>query len=249
MIKDYLKALSKQSNAKNRGQGMEQTNHSVLVSLGYLNSITSTPNSKERLSNLCFFYQLAFWHLQCKNPNTLYGRSKGQEIKDLGENYYKTYKHFYRISNDTNFRGVSLRLLLYLEYLFRTRINVFVVESLDETKDDDNPGSARKRKKSLKERYTPVLKCVYSCDKTIDVYKTPYKTLSLLLHDNRFYTIMDKTRLLCKQFKCFGCGKMFGKSNFWRVRRHVQNHCNKVKKTYKQGMVLKHENMYFRSRH
>ena len=169
LIKGYLKALSKQSNAKNRGQGTEQTNHSVLVSLGYLNSITSTPNSKERLSNLCFFYQLASWHLQCKNPNTLYGRSKGQEIKDLGENYYKTYKHFYRISNDTNFRGVSLRLLPYLEYLFRTRINVFVVESLDETKDDDNPGSARKRKKSLKERYTPVLKCVYSCDKTIEV--------------------------------------------------------------------------------
>ena len=111
LIKDYLKALSKQSNAKNRGQVTEQTNHSVLVSLGYLNSITSTPNSKERLSNLCFFYQLASWHLQCKNPNTLYGRSKGQEIKDLGENYYKTYKHFYRISNDTNFRGVSLRLL------------------------------------------------------------------------------------------------------------------------------------------
>ena len=88
-----------------------------------------------------------------------------------------------------------------------------------------------------------MLKCVYSCDKSIDVYNTPYKTLSLVLHENRFYTIMDKSRLLCKQFKCFGCGKLFGKSNFWRVRRHIQNYCNKVKKSYKQGMVLKHENM------
>ena len=191
---------------------------------------------------------MAFWHLQCKHPNTFYGRrTKGQEIKDLGERHYTTYKHFYRISNDTNFKGVSLRLLPYLEYLFRTRINVFVVESLDETMPPDDSNSsnraARRRTRSLRERYTPVLKCVYSCDKTIDVYKTPYKTLSLLLHDNRFYTIMDKTRLLCKQFKCFGCGKLFGKSTFWRVRRHVQNHCNKIKKTYKRGMVLKHENM------
>ena len=240
LIKDYLKALSRQQHATTN---QEDSNHSVLVSLSYLNSITSTPNSKERLSNLCFFYQLAFWHLQCKHPNTVYGRSKGQEIKELGDSYNNTYKHFYRISNDTNFKGVSLRLLPYLEYLFQTRINVFVVESLDETKDDDNPRSTRKRQRSIKERYTPVLKCVYSCDKTIDVYKTPYKTLSLLLHDNRFYTIMDQARLLCKQFKCFGCGKMFGKVDFWRVRRHVQNHCNKVKKTYKHGMVLKHENM------
>ena len=250
LISDYLHALSRQQKKFATKTG---TNQNVLVSLTYVNSITSTPTSSDRLSTLCFFYHLAFWHLQCKHPTIVYSRKeKGQEIKELGERYYNTYKHFYRISNDTNFKGVSLRLLPYLEYLFRTRINVFTVESLDEsnpssndtTGDDGTHRQRRKRKaRSLQEKYTPVLKCVYSCDKTIDVYKTPYKTLSLLLHNNRFYTIMDKTRLLCKQYKCFGCGKMFGKSSFWRVRHHVQNHCNKVKKSYKRGMVLKHENM------
>ena len=249
LISDYIYALSRQQ----KRYATTGTNQNVLVSLTYLNSITSKPNSRDRLSTLCFFYHLAFWHLQCKHPNTIYSRKeKAQEIKELGERYYNTYKHFYRISNDTNFKGVSLRLLPYLEYLFRTHINVFTVESLDEShpSSDDTTGgdgTQRQRQKrkarSLQEKYTPVLKCVYSCDKTIDVYKTPYKTLSLLLHNNRFYTIMDKTRLLCKQYKCFGCGKMFGKSSFWRVRRHVQNHCYKVKKSYKRGMVLKHENM------
>ena len=240
LISDYLRALSRQQKKFNNKAG---TNQNVLVSLNYLNSITSKPQSKDRLSSLCFFYNLAFWHLQSKHPTTVYSRKeKGQEIKELGEHYYYTYKHFYRISNDTNFKGVSLRLLPYLEYLFRTRINVFTVESLEENPTPPQQQQQRKAR-SLQEKYTPVLKCVYSCDKTIDVYKTPYKTLSLLLHNNRFYTIMDKTRLLCKQYKCFGCGKMFGKSSFWRVRRHVQNHCNKVKKSYKRGMVLKHENM------
>ena len=134
LIISYLKAMSKQC----RDVTNKQSNHSVLVSLSYLNTFSSSLRNKESKNNLCFFYHLAFWHLQCKNPTIVYGKSKGQEIKDLGDDYYKTYKHFYNISNDTNFRGVSLRLLPYSEYLFRTRINVFVVESLDKVTDNDD---------------------------------------------------------------------------------------------------------------
>ena len=55
LIGDYIKALSRQQHHQ---YATTISNQNVLVSLKYLNSITSTPNSKERLSNLCFFLSI-----------------------------------------------------------------------------------------------------------------------------------------------------------------------------------------------
>ena len=131
---------------------------------------------------------------------------------------------------------------------------VFTVDSLMVT-DQTKPIRVTKRTQTKRVRsrnayelrgsYTPVLQCLHSCHQTIDIYRTPYKTLNLLLHDNNYYTIMDISRFTRSNFKYYGCSKVFPKScSYANVRRHIKSHCNKIKRTYKEGMVNNHMNMW-----
>ena len=231
LIDKYVKRMCRQGGYRGR-------KHSVLINL----------KRESRSTKLCFFMQLAYWHMLCDGTfgagNLEEGMSK--KIKDLGRKYFNKYKQDYNISDESMFNGVSVKLVPFLESTFNTRINVYEIVDLEYKKEDQKIGRKTSNEPDvLLKKCTPVLNMLHSCDTSTDLYKVKCKTLNLLLYKDHYYCISDMSRLMVSNYICYGCGKKFVKATrTYNLKRHVKNHCNKIKRSYKEGMVRGYKNMW-----
>eukprot|EP00112_Aurelia_sp_Birch-Aquarium-sp1_P008631 Seg1956.8 transcript_id=Seg1956.8/GoldUCD/mRNA.D3Y31 product="hypothetical protein" protein_id=Seg1956.8/GoldUCD/D3Y31 len=172
--------------------------------------------------SMCFFHCLAFMELAyergIQTVSGLYDQCDVDEevkikSKELFDIYCKT--HSLTDVSKATFNGVSVRLIPILEHLFHYRIHVYrpMVRSEDGKVAFSLVGHA----------------------KSSFVYNSK-KTMSLILHANHFYLILDKSRVINKNLKCLNCGK-----NFAYVR-NLHTHAQKCKFTkskhcYAKGSV------------
>eukprot|EP00794_Sanderia_malayensis_P013357 gene13357-biopygen10668 len=92
--------------------------------------------NEDVLPKLCFFIQMAFWHLRAekkKKPN----ERNGAEIEKRAQDYFRLYCGEFEIDNDEEFTGVNVKIVDNLEYLFKTRVNMFVCTALERVLDDE----------------------------------------------------------------------------------------------------------------
>ena len=160
--------------------------------------------------------------------------------------YYEKYKKEYNVTNDDFFNGVLLKLIPLLENTLKTRINVYEIHSLEYNKSQQK---VDQNGKITITKCTPILNLLHSCDRSIDVYKPQCKTLHLLLYKDHYYTIRDMSRLMVSNYICYGCGKKFVKTRTTNLYRHIRNHCDKLNRRYKEGMVEGHKNMFEEAKH
>ena len=191
---------------------------------------------------LCFFTQLAYWHMKCEKELDTTKYKQGEscikvKVKEKARKYFQVFMRHYNIEDDDEFNGINIKLMAHMEYLFKTRINVFTMKDLE--KDMNNKSNYN----HVLNKYIPIVQCVHSCRDSYS-YSNNYKTLDLLLHNNHYYTILDRNRLFFRKFSCLGCGKKFNKVKLGNLKRHMQEACNKVKTTYARGAVKASENMW-----
>eukprot|EP00794_Sanderia_malayensis_P021221 gene21221-biopygen16253 len=108
---------------------------------------------------------MAFWHLRAekkKKPN----ERNGAEIERRARDYFRLYCREFGIDNDEEFTGVNVKIVDNLEYLFKTRVNVFVCTALEQNGDDDDDNDCR-----------PVLTCVHVSNMS-NAYDNKYATLN-----------------------------------------------------------------------
>ena len=154
LIDKYVKTLIQTSAGNKR--------NSVLVSLKELD--------RHVIGNLCFFMQLAYWHLVCKNGTA---NVENDQVNELGNKCYKQYKEEYTVTNDEMLNGVSIQLIPFLENTFKTGINVYEISSF--VKDDKKSRNEDKQYTKMSQ-YGPLLTLLHSYDSSMDIYKAKYKT-------------------------------------------------------------------------
>eukprot|EP00794_Sanderia_malayensis_P021228 gene21228-biopygen16263 len=172
---------------------------------------------------------MAFWHLRAekkKKPN----ERNGAEIERRARDYFRLYCREFGIDNDEEFTGVNVKIVDNLEYLFKTRVNVFVCTALEQNADDDDDNDCR-----------PVLTCVHVSNMS-NAYDNKYATLNLLLHKNHYYTILDRQRFLYHKLKCYGCEGTF--SRLPSLARHMKDVCGRITYCYPRGALQAHENVW-----
>eukprot|EP00794_Sanderia_malayensis_P021216 gene21216-biopygen16244 len=97
----------------------------------YGGRVKNIRRNEDVLQKLCFFIQMAFWHLRAekkKKPN----ERNGAEIERRARDYFRLYCREFGIDNDEEFTGVNVKIVDNLEYLFKTRVNVFVCTALEQ---------------------------------------------------------------------------------------------------------------------
>ena len=166
----------------------------------------------------------------------------------MAKKYYEKYKQEYNIPDDAMFNGISIKLVPFLESTFNMRINVYEIEELQYKKENQKIGRKQSSSSSKPDvqikQCTPVLKMLHSCDMSTDLYEVKCKTMNLLLYKDHYYCVTDMTRLMVSTYICYGCGKKFVKTWSSNLRRHIRNHCNNIKRFYKEGMVKGYKNMW-----
>ena len=220
---------------------------------GRKNSVFISLKRESRSGELCFFMQLAYWHMLCDGriDAGIVEDGTSQKIKDLGRKYFNKYKQEYNISDESMFNGVSVKLIPFLESTFNTRINVYEIVDLEYKKEDHKIGrKSSTEPDALLNKCTPVLNMLHSCDTSTELYKVKCKTMNLLLYKDHYYCISDMSRLMVSNYICYGCGKKFVKQTRTNAfKRHVRNHCNKIRRSYKEGMVRGYANMWARAKY
>eukprot|EP00794_Sanderia_malayensis_P008702 gene8702-biopygen7007 len=142
-------------------------------------------------------------------------------------------ERYFEIDNDEEFTGVNVKIMDNLEYLFKTRINVFVCTALEKQSDNDA------------DDYLPVMTCLHLSNMS-NSYDNKYGTLNLLLHKNHYYTILDRNRFLHHRLKCYGCETTF--SRLQSLARHMKNVCGKQMYCYARGSLQAHENVWAKAK-
>eukprot|EP00794_Sanderia_malayensis_P008691 gene8691-biopygen6975 len=156
-----------------------------------------------------------------------------EKIKKRAIDYFRLYCRYFEIDNDEEFTGVNVKIMDNLEYLFKTRINVFVCTALEKQSDNDA------------DDYLPVMTCLHLSNMS-NSYDNKYGTLNLLLHKNHYYTILDRNRFLHHRLKCYGCETTF--SRLQSLARHMKNVCGKQMYCYARGSLQAHENVWAKAK-
>eukprot|EP00794_Sanderia_malayensis_P008696 gene8696-biopygen6986 len=182
----------------------------------------------DTLQKMCFFIQMAFWHLRSTREH-----KQKEKIKKRAIDYFRLYCRYFEIDNDEEFTGVNVKIMDNLEYLFKTRINVFVCTALEKQSDNDA------------DDYLPVMTCLHLSNMS-NSYDNKYGTLNLLLHKNHYYTILDRNRFLHHRLKCYGCETTF--SRLQNLARHMKNVCGKQMYCYARGSLQAHENVWAKAK-
>ena len=211
-------------------QSLQQGRYQTLIGLRKRITRQATYES------LCFFAQVAWWHLKATEPGF-----DNVRLKTVTTNYYDVYRKHYNIGDDEMFRGVHVATMPYMEYLFKTRINVYEITRLERTWNTTSRGTTA-------DRLVPVLRPLY-LTAGCHVYTNMYHTLNLLLFKGHYYTIRDMKFLTTPRgYSCPSCGHDFASRKVSNIRRHMTHHCNKRRYKYKTGCVESRENVWTEAR-
>ena len=195
----------------------------------------SRSNSAVLYKKLCFFAQVAYWHLKQDN-----NKPDEKAIREKALQFYNTYKYHFNIQSDDMFEGVHVTVVHLLEHIYKTRINVYEIHSLKKRPKHDRVNPKRE---TFANKYQPVIQPLYlSSSNGGHVYKRD--TLNLLLHDNHYYTIADMNKLTTAHYRCISCGQQFKGRQMCVIKRHIQERCGKIRYRYRRGAVEPHRNMW-----
>ena len=144
-IRPYVKALS-------RG-----TRNATLISL---NDTMSHHHAGSRSSSallykkLCLFAQVARWHLKENSSN----KPDENTIREKALQFYNTYKYHFNIQSDDMFEGVHVTVVHLLEHIYKTRMNVYEIDSLKKRPRHDRVNPKRE---TFANKYQPVIQPLY----------------------------------------------------------------------------------------
>ena len=204
-LRSYVKALSR---------GTRNATLIILKNTMSQHNAASRSSSAALYKKLCFFAQVARWHLKQDNKNN----PDEKAIHEKALRYYHTYKYHFNMQSDDMFEGVHVTVVHLLEHIYKTRINVYESHSL---KKRPRHGRVNPKRETVANKYQPVIQPVYlSSSNGGHVYKR--ETLNLLLHDNHYYTIPDMNKLTTAHYRCISCGQMFKGRRMSVIKKHIQ---------------------------
>ena len=200
----------------------------------------SRSNSALLYKKLCFFAQVAYWHLKQDN-----NKPDEKALREKALQFYNTYKYHFNIQSDDMFEGVHVTLVNLLEHIYKTRIKVYEIHSL---KKQPRQNRVRAKRETFANKYQLVTQPLYlSSSNGGHVYKR--KMLNLLLHDNHYYTISDMNKLTMLHYRCISCGQQVKGREMSVIKRHIQEQCGKIRYRYRRGAVEPHRHMWEEAKH
>ena len=154
-----------------------------------------------------------------------------REVRDSIKNdYYGEYKRICNIEDDSQFEGVHVGMIKFMENLFRQRINAYEIVNVREL-----AGEA-------------VLEILYMTSGLTSVNKDAYPPLELLLYDRHYYTIRNLKLFSSSKYVCPSCGRLFDHQKKSTIMRHMCTCCGHTRYFYKSGAVRSHVDVWDRCR-
>ena len=200
----------------------------------------SRSSSAVLYKKLCFFAQVARWHLKQDNNNK---KPDEKALREKALQYYDTYKYHFNIQSDDMFEGVHVTVVDLLEHIYKTQINVYEIYSLKKRPRHDRVNPKRE---TFANKYRPVIQPVYlSSSNGGHVYKQE----TLLLHNNHYYTISNMNKLTTLHYRCISCGQICKGHRMSVIKKHIQEQCGKIQYRYRRGAVEPHKNMWEEAKH